>query len=353
MLETMMPEAVAAKGVSNVIRLDPSDNVAVAAELVSAGHYVGNGVSALEDIPSGHKVALMPIKAGEPVLKFGQVIGEAAIDIAAGAWVHTPNLVFRAGLQRISAAQAAPSVQRPSRTSFKGFRRASGKAGTRNYIGVIASVNCSATVCRAIAERAERELLPRFPNIDGFVPIVHGQGCGSSAGGEGLAILRRTLVGYARHPNFAAVLLIGLGCEVNQIALYGASGQNAAIESFNIQDVGGTRAAIDLAVKRLEAIAEIANQAEREDIPVSELVIGLQCGGSDGFSGITANPAPRHRDGHAGRRRRYGGAVGDAGNLRRGTPADLARDAGRRGKADDPHPLVGKLRRRQQRLARQ
>ena len=275
----------------NVLRLDMADNVVVAVEALASGSPIADGVHALQDVPSGHKVATSLIRSGQAVLKFGQVIGEALCDIEPGGWVHSHNLGFRQGLQRLTPSNGAISSADDIRTSFQGFRRASGKAGTRNYIGVIASVNCSATVCRAIAERAERELLPKFANIDGFVPIVHGQGCGSSAGGEGLAILRRTLVGYARHPNFAAVLLIGLGCEVNQIALYGTSQGNAAIESFNIQDVGGTRAAIQKALDRLEVIAAKANETVRESIPVSELVIGLQCGGSDGFSGITANPA--------------------------------------------------------------
>ncbi|MBY0613064.1 MAG: altronate dehydratase family protein [Beijerinckiaceae bacterium] len=277
--------------VARVIRLDPADNVAVAASLVAAGETIFEGVTASEEIGSGHKVALRAIAAGEPVLKFGQVIGEALVDIAPGALVHTPNLGFRAGLERLAANAAIERRPSPNRQTFMGFRRPSGKVGTRNYVGVIASVNCSATVCRAIAERAERELLPSFPNVDGFVPIVHGQGCGSSAGGEGLAILRRTLSGYARHPNFAAVLLIGLGCEVNQIALYGAASKGAAIESFNIQDVGGTRAAIEMALEKLKVIAARANETVRESAPVSELMVGLQCGGSDGFSGITANPA--------------------------------------------------------------
>ena len=276
---------------ARVIRLDPADNVAVAATIVAAGERIADGVTATEEIGSGHKIALRAIAAGQPVLKFGQVIGEALIDIAPGTMVHTSNLGFKAGLARLSGDFNLASGPLPNRQTFMGFRRPSSKVGTRNYIGIIASVNCSATVCRAIAERAERELLPQFPNIDGFVPIVHGQGCGSSAGGEGLAILRRTLSGYARHPNFAAVLLIGLGCEVNQIALYGAAGNGAAIESFNIQDVGGTRAAIEMAIDRLKAIAARANESVREVTAVSELVVGLQCGGSDGFSGITANPA--------------------------------------------------------------
>ena len=276
---------------SRTIRLDPSDNVAVAAASISTGDAVADGVTALEPIGFGHKVSIGTIAAGAPVLKYGQVIGEALVDIAPGSLVHTANLGFRAGLRRIEAGQGLPTGSIPARVDFSGFRRATGRAGTRNYIGILASVNCSATVCRAIAERASRELLPEFPNVDGFVPIVHGQGCGTSAGGDGIGILRRTLTGYGRHPNFAAVLLIGLGCEMNQIAFYGAASQGSRIESFNIQDVGGTRKAIEMAVDKLRPLAAEANLAVRASLPVSELAIGLQCGGSDGFSGITANPA--------------------------------------------------------------
>ena len=146
-------------------------------------------------------------------------------------------------------------------------------------------------MCRRIAEEANQKLLPRFPGIDGFVPIVHGQGCGSSTAGEGPGILKRTLAGYLGHPNFAASLLIGLGCEVNQIVLYGKAGPGAAITAFNIQDVGGSRSAVAKALELLEPMAEAASRLVREEVPASALVVGLQCGGSDGFSGITANPA--------------------------------------------------------------
>jgi altronate hydrolase len=172
-----------------------------------------------------------------------------------------------------------------------GYRRADGRAGTRNFIGIIASVNCSTTVCRAIAEHANRTLLPRFPGIDGFVPIVHDQGCGMSGTGDGMRVLHRTLAGYARHPNFGGVLMVGLGCEVNQLTLYGQKGVAAGKRHFNIQEAGGSRRSVERALGVLAEIAEEVGQLKREPIPVSEIVVGLQCGGSDGMSGITANPA--------------------------------------------------------------
>ena len=173
-----------------------------------------------------------------------------------------------------------------------GYRRADGRAGTRNFIGIIASVNCSATVCHAIADEANRELLPKYPGIDGFVPIVHGQGCGMSGTGDGMMVLHRTLAGYARHPNFGGVLMVGLGCEVNQLTLYGQKGVGRRQAPFQhpgrrrlaqIGREGDGRAARDLPRK--------SASLKREPIPVSEIVVGLQCGGSDGMSGITANPA--------------------------------------------------------------
>ncbi len=276
---------------ASIIVLDAVDTVAIAVADVSKGEVPGVDLVASADIPAGHKIALHATKAGEPIVKFGQVIGEALSDIAAGDWVHVHNLGFRADMKRLKREVISPALPMPERKTFRGFLRASGKAGTRNYIGIIASVNCSVTVCRTIADHANRELLPHYPGIDGFVPIVHGGGCGLTTAGDGAKLLRRTIAGYARHPNFASVLLIGLGCEVNQIALYASAGNDAEITSFNIQDVGGSRAATAKALELLAVMAEKANKARREELPVSYLMVGLQCGGSDGFSGITANPA--------------------------------------------------------------
>lgn len=272
------------------LTLDPVDSVAIALRDLAAGEAVDAGLTLLEPVSFGHKIAREDLAAGQPVLKFGQVIGTALTPIARGAWVHSHNLGFVSGLSRPAGASLAAPLTLPSRQSFLGYRRAQGGAGTRNYIGIIASVNCSTTVCRVIADAANRDLLPRFPNIDGFVPIIHGSGCGSSTKSEGQQLLQRTIAGYCRQPNFGGVLLVGLGCEVNQITLYTTGGATETRASFDIQKAGGSRAAVAEALILLERIATAANEQPRVECPVSDLVLGLQCGGSDGFSGLTANP---------------------------------------------------------------
>ena len=277
---------------AQAIVLSPSDNVAVANGRLEAGTALPNGATTATAIDPGHKVAIRSIAAGEAVVKYAQAIGRATEDIAAGAHVHSHNLVFESGrMPVVPPAPALEATQEDKARTFMGYRRADGRAGTRNFVGIIASVNCSTTVCRAIAEEANRKLLPRYPGVDGFVPIVHDQGCGMSGTGEGMAVLHRTLAGYARHPNFGGILMVGLGCEVNQLTLYGQKGVAAGKRHFNIQDAGGSRKSVERALLVLEEIAEEIGGLQREPIPVSELRVALQCGGSDGMSGITANPA--------------------------------------------------------------
>jgi len=277
-----------------VIRLHPDDNVVVAVKALPAGSEIAaEKITARDAVPFGHKLATRPIQAGEPVRKYGQVIGVASADIEPGRHVHVHNLAFS---DLRSEAGAAPVFARKEKPrSFMGYKRASGKVATRNYIGVLTSVNCSATVARHIAEAAEKTgLLASFPNIDGIVPITHHGGCGMASKGEGYDILSRTLWGTAANPNFAAILLVGLGCEVIQLARfkneYGIS-ESDAFQSFTIQDTGGTKRAIAEGLERLKAMLPKANAALRTEQPAGALVVGLQCGGSDGWSGITANPA--------------------------------------------------------------
>lgn len=286
------PQEHEAVSSAKAIVLSPADNVAVANGRLEPGTELPGGAAVAAAIEQGHKVAIRPVAAGEAVVKYGQAIGRATAAIAPGEHVHSHNLAFEAG--RMPVAPPAPSLEADEADrarSFMGYRRADGRAGTRNFVGIIASVNCSTTVCRAIAEAANRTLLPRFPGIDGFVPIVHDQGCGMSGTGEGMAVLHRTLAGYARHPNFGGVLMVGLGCEVNQLTLYGQKGVAAGKRHFNIQDAGGSRKSVERALGVLEEIAQEIGGLKREPIPVGEIVVGLQCGGSDGMSGITANPA--------------------------------------------------------------
>jgi altronate hydrolase len=279
---------------SQAVRLHPTDNVVVASTRLPQGALVaGENIRAAEPIPSGHKIATVPIAAGQAVRKYGQVIGAATREIAAGAHVHVHNLAIselRAGAEAGTAWQ-----RREAPRSFMGYRRKDGRVGVRNYIGILTSVNCSATVARHIAEAAEKSgLLEGFHNIDGIVPITHASGCGMAGEGEGFDILRRTLWGTAANANFGAILLVGLGCEVIQIARlkddYGIA-ENGEFQSFTIQDAGGTRRAIAEGLDRLRALILSVDSARRSEVPASELVLGLQCGGSDAWSGVTSNPA--------------------------------------------------------------
>ncbi|MBX3479735.1 MAG: altronate dehydratase [Caulobacter sp.] len=281
---------------AGAVRLHPGDNVVVATGRVAAGAVIeSEGIRVAQTIPGGHKIASRPIAVGSPVLKYGQVIGVATAPIGVGDHVHQHNLAMT-GLRAAISADARPPPQSdaPPRT-FRGYRRANGKVGVRNYIGVMTSVNCSATVARMIAEAAERSgMLDDWPQIDGVVPITHNSGCGMAGSGEGFDILRRTLWGTAANPNFGAVLLVGLGCEVIQLGRfvkdYGL-GSNPAFEAFTIQDAGGTRRAIEEGLARLKTLLPIAAATPRTDCPASTLVLGLQCGGSDAWSGVTSNPA--------------------------------------------------------------
>ncbi|HVY41597.1 MAG TPA: altronate dehydratase family protein [Hyphomicrobiaceae bacterium] len=279
------------------LRLNAKDNVIVAVDSISAGIKVQD-VPAVGRIPRGHKMAIRPIAKGEPVLKFGQVIGFATEDIAPGSHVHTHNCGFASFERDYAFAQDARQekiLPVEEQATFQGFRRANGAAGTRNYIGVITSVNCSATVARFIAEEVNRSgLLKDYPNVDGVIPLVHSTGCGIDSDGETFEVLKRTTWGYATNPNMAGVLVVGLGCEGFQIArmkdAYGLV-ESDTFRTLTIQDTGGTKKTIAAGVEAIRSMLPIAAKARRETIPASELMLALQCGGSDGYSGITANVA--------------------------------------------------------------
>ncbi len=281
------------------VRLNPEDNVVVVRTEILAGVDLDtDGIETREHIPVGHKVATRRIGRGEPVLKYGQIIGFAAADIAPGEHVHTHNLAmqdfgrdYAIGQHR----QPTDHVPEAERATFQGYRRASGRAGTRNYIGVLTTVNCSATVARQIATQMTLSgELDAYPNVDGVVALTHGTGCGMADSGDGFANLQRTVWGYARHPNFAGILLVGLGCEVNHVDFlldaYGIE-RGPRFQVMNIQDVGGTRKTVEAGCGYIREMLPHAAAARREPCPVSELVVALQCGGSDAYSGITANPA--------------------------------------------------------------
>ncbi len=282
--------------ISPIIRLNPEDDVIVALRNLDGGERVGD-VALTGPVYSGHKIAARAVAAGHPVRKYGQVIGYASTDIPPGAHVHTHNLEYRPtdhDYEYCVDAKRVEAVDPAHRATFQGFRRASGKVGTRNYIGVLTSVNCSATAARFIASAFTPDVLAQYPNVDGVVAFVHGTGCGMADNGEGYENLQRVLWGYARNPNLAGVLLVGLGCEVNQIDFlleaYNIE-RGPLFQTMNIQTTGGLRKTIDAGVDIVRSMLPIANQAQRETCPASELVLALQCGGSDGWSGITANPA--------------------------------------------------------------
>ena len=237
--------------------------------------------------------------------------------------------------------------------TFEGIVRADGRVATRNYLGVLTTVNCSASAARFIAEQFRGGACAEFPNIDGVVALGHGTGCGMGIDGEPMNLLRRTIAGYARHPNFAGVLVLGLGCETNQIAgLLAAEGleESRPLTTMTIQDTGGTTKTVREGVARLKAMLPAANDVRREPVSASHLTLALQCGGSDGYSGITANPA---LGACVDLLVRHGGTavlVGDAGNLRRRASADPPRRQPRgRREARRAHPLVGGLHRQDRR----
>ena len=281
---------------SSVIRLHANDDVLIATQQLIPGTVIEAEALTVRDlVPSGHKVAAHAILLGQPVRRYNQIIGFARTDIAAGQHVHVHNLGmgdFERDYAIGQGGQDAPRVAQPA--TFMGYKRPNGKVGTRNYIAVIASVNCSATVTRAIAGHFTAERLAAYPNIDGVIGLPHPLGCGLNTAGEGMDILRRTMVGYARHPNFAGVLFVGLGCEQNQVAplveKVGAH-EPGMLQQLVMQAEGGTAAAIRKGIAQVGAMLEQANAYRREAVPVSELIVGLNCGGSDGYSGITANPA--------------------------------------------------------------
>lgn len=278
------------------IRIHPADDVVIARrQLVSGTRIDSEGVTVSGLIPPGHKLAVRDLPAGAPVRRYNQVIGIARQPITAGQHVHTHNLEF-SSFERDPAvgADAHPTAFVETPATFQGIVRADGRIATRNYIGILTSVNCSATVARAIADHFRRDIHPEalaaFPNVDGVVALTHGAGCATDSEGEPLQVLRRTLAGYARHPNFAALLMVGLGCETNQIAGIGLA-DGPRLHSYNIQDAGGTAKAVARGIALVNEMLPEANRTRRQPVSASHLCVGLQCGGSDGYSGISANPA--------------------------------------------------------------
>ncbi|WP_206664524.1 UxaA family hydrolase [Dankookia rubra] len=281
-----------------VIRLHPEDGVVIARQVLPPGTPLGGGVSTAARVPAGHKIAVKAHAKGEPVRRYGQIIGFATDAIPPGAWVHTHNL----GMGDFSrdyafGRDAKPLEQVATPATFQGIIRADGRVATRNYIGIITSVNCSAHVAELIAMAFRRnpltgeDPLAAWPNVDGVVALTHKTGCGMTQG-EPLTLLRRTLGGFARHANFSHVIAIGLGCEVNQIGgLLDEQRLSGRLRNMDIQEMGGTRKTVAAGIAFVKEVLEEANKVARVPVPSSELCVALQCGGSDGYSGITANPS--------------------------------------------------------------
>jgi altronate hydrolase len=285
-------------GESLALRLDPNDNVAIARQRLSCGSILSEyaGVVVDADIPAAHKVAIADIEQSEPVRRYGQIIGFATQSIRRGQHVHTHNLAMGA-YQRDHAFGA--DVRKPEvaaePATFLGFLRPDGRVGTRNYIGVVSTVNCSASVTKLVVEHFSKAgMLDAYPNVDGVVPITHSFGCCIDHHGDGVNQLRRTLGGYVKHANFAGVVVIGLGCEANQMgAMFLAQGiePGRTTVPLVIQDLGGTRKTADAAIAAIAEMLPAANHCTRVPVSAAHLTVALQCGGSDGYSGITANPA--------------------------------------------------------------
>ena len=283
---------------ARILRLNAADNVLVALDTIDIGMRLETEGVAIARVPRGHKIASRSLAKGDAILKFGQIIGFASRDIVAGDWLHEHNVEmhdFTRDYAFCADFHPTPMVPEAQRATFEGYRRANGKVGTRNYIGILTSVNCSASVATFMAKEIERSgILKQYPNVDGVIPLVHGGGCALDIKGEGYDVLKRTQWGYATNPNMAGVVMVGLGCEGFQIGrwkdAYGIS-ESETFRTMTIQEVGGTRKTVAKGVKAIHEMLPIANRATRSTCSASELTLALQCGGSDGYSGITANPA--------------------------------------------------------------
>jgi len=279
-----------------IIRLNVADDVVIArVELPAGTELIKEKVRVSIAVPAGHKVATRDIAQGAPVRRYNQIIGFATRPIRAGEHVHVHNLAM-GDFQRDYAfcQDYVPTQFEQNPATFQGIVRADGRVATRNYIGVVSSVNCSAHVCRMIADHFKGEALADYPNVDGVVPIHHKTGCGMASTGEPVDLLRRVLAGYSTHPNMFSTLMVGLGCEANQINdLLAAQNlkRTDQLQTMTIQETGGTRKTVQEGIARIKALLPEANKIKRETVPAKHIVLGLQCGGSDGYSGISANPA--------------------------------------------------------------
>lgn len=289
------------------VHVNPADNVAIATRPLAQGELLQAGpfsVTLTGPVKMGHKIALVGLKKGERVIRYGQTIGFATTEIAPGDWIHSHNLAAQVFAREYDYATDIPADPTPiTDRTFQGYRRADGRAGTRNYLAVLSSVNCSAHVAKLISRRIEETVLKQFPNVDGVIPIMHKGGCAMQFGGEDHQQLVRTMAGFAKHPNIGGYLIVGLGCETGsipylvdhgglvQISGLGQSQQRQLPPILSMQEAGGTQKTIEAGIRMATELLPRVNDVRRVSIPASEIILGLNCGGSDGNSGITANPA--------------------------------------------------------------
>ena len=271
---------------NSLIVLNKNDNVGVSQFIMPEKTKInGQDISTIDPIPFGHKVCLKPIKKGDPIIKYDQIIGFASKNISAGEHVHTHNLEFKEFERAFKVNNKKTIVDENADTFFNGILRENGQVATRNYIGIVSTVNCSATVTKMIVEKIKySNILNDYPNIDGIVPITHSTGCGMNTVSEGMQMFQRTIDGFKNHPNFSHVFVIGLGCECAQVSLFDESvKKHNRIHFLTIQDEGGTKKIVEKVLSQIKNLLSEANDIKR--------TLALQCGGSDGYSGITANPA--------------------------------------------------------------
>lgn len=281
-----------------VIRLDPADNIVVARQPIAAGTFIPEeGITVKTDIPIGHKIASRAISCGEPVRKYNTVIGYAARDVDAGIHMHNDTIYFDTVSEEYYFCQdyhPADVLPSEKQRTFLGYVRPDGQVGTRNCIGVIVCSNCAATVARKIAAHFSEEVMAAYPHVDAVVPLITSSGCGLEKSGEPMIFLRRVLGGHIKNPNMAGALVCALGCESNNIdAFFQEAGLTPGpmLGRLVIQEAGGARKAVAQGIAMVEAMLPYAEQCRRQPVPVSHLKVGLECGGSDSFSGISANPA--------------------------------------------------------------
>jgi altronate hydrolase len=284
--------------IGKTIKLSPKDNVMVAiGELAPHSIIAKTEHRSRESVPAGHKVAISQINSGSPIIKYGQIIGFASKNIKPGDHVHTHNAMmsnFTRDYAIGADTQPTSILSEKNQATFEGIVRADGQVGTRNFIGILATVSCSTSVAHFIANAVEKDNLARYTQVDGIFALGHGSGCCSAEGGEGLVLLQRALAGYARSPNFGGILLVGLGCEVNHLDCLLENMQleeGPLLRTVSVQNAGGTVETVRRGVAAVQAMLPEVNRVERSPVSASHIVLGLECGGSDGYSGISANPA--------------------------------------------------------------